>query len=156
MRRSDREITDINTIKKFISKQQIIRIGFYDNGEIYIVPVNYGFEFKSGKLTFYFHGAKSGRKYELAKTTPNVGFEIDGDYSLVPSEKACGYSALFQSVTGNGKLTLVNGEEEKTKGLNCLMRQTTDKDDFEYPKQSLDSVAVFRLEVCKFSCKGKI
>ena len=155
MRRSDREITNLNSIEKFISDQQIMRIGFYDDGEIYIVPVNYGYEFESGIFTFYFHGAKAGRKYELAAKKPKVGFEIDGEYSLLPSEKACGYSACFQSIIGSGELSLVTDDEEKIKGLNCLMRQVTDKDGFEYPRQSLDSVAVFRLDTDKLSCKGR-
>ena len=43
MRRSDREIKDINSIEKFIAGEQILRIAFYDDGDIYIVPVNYGY-----------------------------------------------------------------------------------------------------------------
>ena len=67
MRRSDREITDISQIKAFIQKESIMRIGLYDEGEVYIVPVNYGYDFENDKHVFYFHGAKAGRKYELAK-----------------------------------------------------------------------------------------
>ena len=44
MRRNDREITDNREIERFISDQQIMRVGMYDNGEVYIVPVNYGFK----------------------------------------------------------------------------------------------------------------
>ena len=43
MRRKDREITDKNRIKEFIEKEQILRIAFYDEGDIYIVPINYGY-----------------------------------------------------------------------------------------------------------------
>ena len=68
MRRNDREITDNNVIEAFISKEQIIRIAFCDNGDIYIVPVNYGYINENGNYSFYFHGAKAGRKYELSKT----------------------------------------------------------------------------------------
>ena len=41
MRRIDREIKDEKLIEAFIAKEQIMRIAFFDNGEIYIVPVNY-------------------------------------------------------------------------------------------------------------------
>ena len=78
MRRSDREIVDENAINQFINKENIIRIALYDDGDIYIVPVNYGHCIEEGKHVFYFHGAKAGRKYELALKTPSVGFEIDG------------------------------------------------------------------------------
>ena len=40
MRRNDREITDNSVIEAFIAKEQIIRIAFCDNGDIYIVPLN--------------------------------------------------------------------------------------------------------------------
>ena len=43
MRRKDREIKDKALIEQFIAKEQIIRIAFYDNGDLYIVPLNYGY-----------------------------------------------------------------------------------------------------------------
>ena len=155
MRRKDREITDEAAIERFISGQQIMRIGFYDDGEVYIVPVNYGFERKNGEYIFYFHGAKAGRKYELAKSQPCVGFEIDGAYALLPADKACDHSARFQSVIGNGVLSLADGEDEKIAGLDRLMLQLTGKGGHEYSKARLNAVAVFKLEVKKLSCKAK-
>ena len=155
MRRSDREIKDISQIKAFIQKESIMRIGFYDEGEVYIVPVNYGYDFENDKHVFYFHGAKAGRKYELAKKGPAVGFEIDGNYEILKAETACDYSAKFQSVIGNGKLTLVDDYAEKIKGLNILMKQSTGKDVWTYESKMIDGVAVFKLEVEKLSCKAK-
>ena len=93
--------------------EEILRIGFYDKDEIYIVPVNYGFSYNNEKYIFYFHGAKAGRKYELAKLNPKVGFEIDGKYSLVTGDIACDYTAYYQSVIGNGILSIVENTEEK-------------------------------------------
>ena len=155
MRRNDREITDNREIERFISGQQIMRVGIYDNGEVYIVPVNYGFKAENGVYTFYFHGACAGRKYELAKSKPRVGFEIDGGFSLLPAEKACGYSARYQSVIGSGVLSLVNDETEKTEALSCLMKQLTGKSGFTYDEAMLRATAVFRLEVARLSCKAK-
>ena len=65
MRRNDREITDEKVIEAFIAEEQILRIAFWDNGDIYIVPVNYGYLYEDGKYSFFFHGAKAGRKFEL-------------------------------------------------------------------------------------------
>ena len=155
MRRSDREIKDILQIKAFIQKESIMRIGFYDEGEVFIVPVNYGYIFENEKHVFYFHGAKAGRKYELAKKAPDVGFEIDGNYELLEADTACDYSAKFQSVIGNGRLSLVENQEEKIKDLNILMKQSTGKAAWTYENKMLDGVAVFKLEVEKLSCKAK-
>lgn len=91
MRRSDREITNKRAIEEFISEEQILRIAFYDDGDIYIVPVNYGYLYDNDKYKFCFHGAKAGRKYELSKSKPVVGFEIDAKYKLLGNEIACNY-----------------------------------------------------------------
>lgn len=155
MRRHDREIADKKAIEEFVSKQQIIRIGLIDNGEVYIVPVNYGYIYSSGKYTFYFHGARAGRKYELAKSNPSVGFEIDGKYKLLTSDIACGYSAQYQSIIGNGILSVVNDKVECIKGLDSLMRQLTGRSNYDYSKEMLSSVAVFKLQVSNLSCKAK-
>ena len=154
MRRKDREITDQNAISQFIAKEQILRIAFCDEGDIYIVPVNYGYIYDE-QYTFYFYGAKAGRKYELAKNKPIVGFEIDGNYTLLEGAEACDYSATFQSVIGMGKLFLVEDKAEKISGLNAIMKQTTSKAEWDYSDEMLDAVAVFRLDVEKLSCKAK-
>ena len=154
MRRKDREITDKNRIREFIDKEQILRIAFYDEGEIYIVPINYGYLYDE-KYIFYFHGAKAGRKYELAKNNPNVGFEIDGNYSLLEGEEACDFSATFQCVIVTGILSLVEDNTVKIKGLNTIMKQTTSKEEWNYSAEMLEAVAVVRLDVDKLSCKAK-
>lgn len=154
MRRKERQITDVSQITDFILSEQILRVGFQDKDDIYIVPVNYGFIIEDEKYVFYFHGAKAGRKYELAKLNPKVGFEIDGKYSLVDGELACDYTAHFQSVIGNGILSLVENLDEKVFALNSIMKQTTQNSEWTYSKEMLNGVAIFRLDVENFSCKG--
>ncbi|WP_242940146.1 pyridoxamine 5'-phosphate oxidase family protein [Ruminococcus albus] len=155
MRRSDREVVDKDEIADFIGTQQIIRVGFADGGEVYIVPVNYGFDISDGNFVFYFHGAKAGRKYELAKKSPDVGFEIDGGYQLMPSETACGYSAHFKSVIGSGRLDLIEDNNEKIHALGRIMAQVSGRADWEFSGQMLSETAVFRLEVRSLTCKAK-
>ncbi len=155
MRRSDREITDERVIEAFIAKEQIIRIAFYDNGEIYIVPVHYGYTNDSGQYAFYFHGAKAGRKYELSKESPNIGFEIDGEYELLEADIACNFSARFQSIVGTGKISIVEDREEKLKGLNALMKQASGKTEWQYSEGMMNAVAIFRVDVYEISCKAK-
>ncbi len=155
MRRNDREITDMSAIVSFIEKEKIIRIAFYDDGDIYIVPVNYGYINENDVHTFYFHGAKAGRKFELAKASPKVGFEIDGCYELLEADIACDFSARFESVIGTGRLSLVEDRSEEIKGRDALMKQTTERAGWNYNDAMLSGVAVFRLDVEKMSCKAK-
>ena len=154
MRRNDREITDGNRIAEFIDREQILRIAFYDDGEIYIVPVNYGYLHKE-QYTFYFHGARAGRKYELAKKNPTVGFEIDGNYRLLRGEAACDFSAAFQSVIGTGVLSLVEEQNEKRFALCTIMKQITSKAEWSYSEDMVSATAIFKLDVDKLSCKAK-
>ena len=158
IRRKDREITDKKLIEEFISNQKIIRLGYYDknNNEVYIVPVNYGYTIENEQYIFYLHGGKGGRKYELSKEEPNIGFEIDGQYKLVEAEKACDYSAKYQSVIGNGKIKILDDIEEKKKGLDIIMKHTTGKSGFEYIPRMVQNVAVYKLSVTKLTCKGNI
>ena len=155
MRRNDREITDNKLIKDFISAEKIIRIGFFDNGEVYIVPINYGFTETDGKYTFYFHGAMAGRKYKLTESKPTVGFEIDGRYELISADTACGHSARFMSVLGTGVLSLIDGAGEKKSALEYVMKQAAGRSGLEYDDEVLSRTAVFRLEVKTMSCKAK-
>lgn len=155
MRRIDREITDKAAIEAFIAAEQILRVAFYDDGDIYIVPVNYGYTYENDRYSFYFHGAKAGRKFELSKAKPTVGFEIDGKYRLLSGDTACQFSATFQSVIGTGSLEIVTDTEEKKRGLNALMKQTTHQPQWDYEEGMLEAVAVFRLDVQKLSCKQK-
>lgn len=155
MRRAEREITDPAQIAAFLAQEQILRVGFYDNGEIYIVPVNYGYTCENGRYTFYFHGASAGRKYELAQHSPRVGFEIDGNYAPLPHETACGYSAKYTGIIGTGILEIIRDDAEKRAGLDCIMRQVTGKIHWEYTDTRLHAVTVFRLTADKLTCKGK-
>ena len=91
MRRKDREITDKIAIAEFIDKEQILRIAFYDEGDIYIVPVNYGYLYDE-QYTFYFHGAKEGHKADAVNrcdkvclTVWNQGFKKEGHWEWNPT-----------------------------------------------------------------------
>ena len=75
MRRNDREVTDIAKISDIISKCHCCRLGFYDAGKVYIVPLNFGYEETNGTWIFYFHGAAEGRKIDLIKQTHHAGFD---------------------------------------------------------------------------------
>lgn len=157
MRRKDREVTDPAKIQDIIQRCDCCRIGFNDNGEVYIVPLNFGYVCQDGQYTLYFHGASAGRKYELAQGNPSVGFEMDTNYLLHTGgqspEVASNYTARFQSVIGNGRFSLVTDEAEKLEGLQLLMLHATGKKDWEIEPMMLKAVAVFKLEVTQLSCK---
>lgn len=157
MRRKDREVTDPVKIQDIMERCTCCRIGFNDDGEVYIVPLNFGYKISDDKYTLYFHGAGAGRKFELAQAKPYVGFEMDTNYLLHTSGEdpsvACNYTARFQSIIGNGTFSVVEDEIEKREGLQLVMLHATGKKDWDFNPMMFKMVTVFKLEVSKLSCK---
>lgn len=153
MRRKDREITDCKKIDEIMSRCHCCRLGFYDNDEIYIVPLNFGYQRHEEQTVLYFHGAKEGRKITLISSAKTVGFEMDTDYKLNEGQTACSYSASFQSIIGNGKISFVDEISEKSSALQCIMYHNTQKDDWDFSDAMLNSVCIFKIVVTSMTCK---
>ncbi len=119
MRKAAREITELSEIAEVLSRCDTMRIGICDAGEVYIVPLSFGYEVLEGKIAVYFHGAKAGRKAELLKSLPRVCVEADLCHGF-PSNGHGGYTCDYESVIGNGFVELLDGEEAE-KGIRLLM-----------------------------------
>lgn len=157
MRRKDREITDPNAIFAVIEQCHVCRLGFCDDGDVYIVPLHFGYERDEARATLYFHGAREGRKMALIAKNPRVGFEMDTGadvYTKGAADVACGYTARFQSVIGTGSASLVHDTNEKRRALELLMSHSVEKRDWTFDERMLAAVAVFKVEVEKMSCKS--
>ena len=137
-----REITDINEIEGIIRRASICRIGLVDGDEPYLVPVCFGYE----RSALYFHGALAGRKVELIRKNSKVCFEIDTDVEIVNVETLCDAVVKYRSVIGVGRAYILENDEEKTHGLNLIMRQYT-KGDFSFPKSELDKTLVVKVDI---------
>ncbi len=149
-------MTDAEKIRAIIQSCNCCRLGLLDGNQVYIVPLNFGYEEEKRKHIFYFHGAKEGRKMDLLKKNPNVGFELDTNYQLKKGFSACEYSAYFQSVIGNGRIIFLENMEDKKHGLQAIMRQNTGKGQWVFSDTMLRTVCVFRLEVTSISCKEQM
>lgn len=154
MRRKEREVKDIGEIKSVINSCFALHIGINDNGHVYIVPVNFGFKELDGKFTFFFHGAKDGRKYSLIKDGADVGFECDCGHGIKDGETACSYSAYYSSVIGEGHVSEIQDNGQKKDALNCIMKKAAGKGDWDFPDIMLSHVGVFKIEASFLSCKS--
>ena len=152
MRRVNREIKDLNEIKKIVDGCKVLRIATKDKEGLYVVPLNFGYSCENGKFTFYFHSAKEGRKIDAFKADEQVAFEMDCEHKLVVAEKACGYSYKFASVIGTGTITFLEGKE-KLNALSILMKHQTGKD-FTFDEKMAKGVAVCSLIAEKLTAKA--
>ena len=153
MRRKDREIVSYVKMIKIMQQCDCCRISLMDGAAPYIVPLNFGYDEKDGELYLYFHSATEGKKLELIRKHPDVGFEMDTKHALVTGETACAYSFLYQSIIGKGKMELLEENAEKIEGLNAIMRNYTNRDSWEYDSKVLDKIVVMRLCVTEWTCK---
>lgn len=153
MRRKEREVTDKKEIDAIIRSCHVCRLGFADDGKVYIVPVNFGCVEEDGRYIFYFHSAKEGRKIELIRRIGRAGFEMDTDYSLKTAESACGYTAYFRSIIGQGKIEIVEDETEKRRGLHVLMQHNTGREGWEFQDKMVSAAHVLKLTVEELSAK---
>jgi nitroimidazol reductase NimA-like FMN-containing flavoprotein (pyridoxamine 5'-phosphate oxidase superfamily) len=162
MRRSDREITDINEKLGIVARSKVCRLAMIDgdfgstaekNPEPYMVPLNFGYEYKGG-LLLYFHSAMEGRKIGILKRGGPVCFEMDGGHRLISSPQGCAYSFAYESVIGKGTVEFIEDREEKVRGLNLLLRHQSGEDrDFPIDAGALEKTAVFRLKAETWSAK---
>ena len=156
MRRSDREIINIEEKISIIQKCKVCRIGLSTNDEPYIVPLNYGYDFTDNKLTLFFHSAVEGKKIEIINKNNNACFEIDCENKLIEGEKACNYSCAFKSIIGFGKIFIIENMDEKIKGLNSIMQHQTDSATvFNFSSENLQKVLVYKMVVGEFTGKQK-
>ena len=137
MRRKDREITDICAILELVSECKVCRLAMTDGGVPYIVPLNYGYEYADGALTFYFHSAKEGRKLEILKKNPTVCLELDGRGELVEDANPCAYGYTFASVIGTRIMKHQAGIEAP------------------FTASMADAVCLYKMTTNDFTCKTR-
>lgn len=153
VRRQERAVTDRQRIEAVLRGCACCRLGFYDDGEIYLVPLSFGYRWADGACTLYFHSAPEGRKAALLKAQPRVGFELDRGYALQRAETACGCSARYQSIIGTGRAVIVEDPEEKLLGLKLLMEHTAGPGDWTFSPEALQRTLVFKVLADTLSCK---
>ncbi|MBR3836991.1 MAG: pyridoxamine 5'-phosphate oxidase family protein [Clostridia bacterium] len=154
MTRREREVTDPAAILGILDRAKIVHVGMVDNGEPYIVPMNYGYTMENGKLTLYLHGAKEGRKLDILRVNPKVFVEIDTDLVPFEGKTACHYGIGYSSIMGRGIAELVEDTEGKKKGLSVLMKTQTGKD-FEFDDRMVSVVTVIKITVSDYTAKHR-
>lgn len=150
MSRQDRLVTEKEELISIIDRCQVIHIGMHDGENIYVIPMNYGYTWENGALTFYLHGALEGKKIELLKKNGRVGFEVDCDHELVEGKLPCQFVFKFASVAGNGKAEIIEDPAEKIQAMERLMEHYSERE-FEFNERLLSIVSMIRIRVEEFT-----
>lgn len=143
MRRKDKEITDKAVIEKILKDAQVIRIAMVDDGEPYLVAMNYAYQ--DGFI--YMHSALEGRKIDILKKNSRVAFQADTNVGLILSQDAQSCTTKYQSVFGTGKAFLLYENEERVKALNAIMYKYSGHRDYQYPEAVLNKTLIIRVDI---------
>lgn len=148
MRQKDREIKDRTTIDNIIRRCRVCRLAMCDDGQPYIVPLNFGYD---GSF-LYFHTALEGKKIDIIRRNSHVGFEFDILHDIVKDESACKWSAKYESVVGTGTAETINDVKDKKVALEWIMRQYgSDLKDFQ--EEIVKKTLIIRVRILKIGGK---
>jgi nitroimidazol reductase NimA-like FMN-containing flavoprotein (pyridoxamine 5'-phosphate oxidase superfamily) len=152
MRRKEREISDRALIDAVIRESDVCRIAFADNNIPYIVTMNFGYA-GGEKPGLYFHCAPAGRKLEMMIKNCNVCFQMDTGHHLTTGAKGCDWGMKYKSVVGYGRLSVVENDEARIKGLDLIMDHYGGSGKYDYDSGVFSRTSILFLEITEISAK---
>lgn len=156
MRRSDREITDIDEVFRVIDDCPVVRLAMADGGKPYIVPLNFGYDRQGDTLTMYFHSAMEGRKMDIWRASPQVYFEMDTANEFVPAAEgdSCAWSWRFDSVMGSGEVEFITDVDGKTHALNRIIAHLGHSEkQYTFPEKMIERTCAYKVVSRDFTGK---
>ncbi len=159
MRLFKREIKDDETMREILEDCDVVRLGGCDGEGMFIVPVNYGYEFETDggkrKLRLYIHGAKEGRKAEAFAKDSSVAVEMDCRHEVITGDYTCSYSYAYRSIMGNGTIRLLTEKEDQVHALTKIMEHMAPGAEISFRPEMLERTAVFCVDVQEFTGKER-
>ena len=154
MRRSDREIKELQDIIKVMEKCDVCRLAFNDDGFPYIIPLNFGMSFENGQILLYFHSALEGYKIDLIRKDNRAAFEMDCSHQLQYFEDKGYCTFSYESVIGRGRITILE-DDEKVSALKLLMSHYHNGEDVYFNPAAIPRTTVYKLTVEQITGKRK-
>lgn len=135
-------------IDAVIQQALYCHIAFSVDDQPYVIPVSYGYQ----DNTLYFHCGPKGKKLDMLEKNPLIGFSVEHQVELKEAKSACKYSMLYASVIGKGSARLLESIDEKSRGLDIIVRHYNVKP-IEYSKKSLRSMEVIQVDINEMTYK---
>ena len=142
LRRHDKQIEAMPDIEAVIREATVCYLGLCDGEAPYVVPLSFGYE--SGRI--FFHSAGQGRKLDVIRRNPRVGFAFAVDVAPVAGDDPCAWTMRYRSVAGQGHAVIVTDAVEKAHALDLIMAQYGGAAG-GYDPQRLSAITVIRVDV---------
>lgn len=154
VRRKDREVTSREWMESVLRKALILEMAMVDDGEAYVLPLNYGY----WSNCLYVHGAMAGRKVDVLKKNPRVAFNVVDGVRIVPRPRKPGKIwCIYRSVCGTGTARFVSELAEKRRAIAVMKEHYGDADRSYMTKDAaLEKIVnVFAMEIDEMTGKTK-
>jgi nitroimidazol reductase NimA-like FMN-containing flavoprotein (pyridoxamine 5'-phosphate oxidase superfamily) len=155
-RRTDRQITDEETIKALLTVAEVGYLATSIDEQPFINPNLFWYD---GERIF-FHTARKGRTRTNIEANPKVCFTVAERGRYLPAKTAMGFSVEYASVVVFGRARVLEDNAEKTYALQGLLDKyfghlKPGKDYRPITEAELDSTSVFAVEIDAASGKRK-
>lgn len=151
MRRSDRQLTDEETLQLFRDAEYGVLSVTDENNMPYGVPMS----FALSDNVIYFHcSAVGGKRISGIRHDPNACFMVIGDTKLLPQK----FATLYMSGIAYGKIEIISDDTEKQKGIEAILQKYSPdhiENGMKYIASALDKIYVLKLEIEKITGKGR-
>ena len=143
MRRSEREIKDLEGIEAIIRKASVCRLGLAADNRPYVVPLCFGYRDR----TLYVHSATEGRKVEMVRENPHVCVEFDVDQEVLPAREPCACGMRYRSVIAFGNASVVEDLAEKRRAFDLIMEHYGGGASSGYPDRMVENILIIKIEI---------
>jgi uncharacterized protein len=137
-------------INKIILASKICYLAMSENDFPYVLPMNFALDGNSVIM----HSAQSGRMWETLKKNQNVciNWIIGEDLAWQDVKVGCSYRVKSKSVLVEGKVEFVDDFDEKTRCMNLMMGQYSDRE-FKFSKPAIENVGIIKVAIEKITAK---
>ncbi|HSH19411.1 MAG TPA: pyridoxamine 5'-phosphate oxidase family protein [Draconibacterium sp.] len=137
-------------INKIIRACKICYLAMSENDFPYVLPMNFALDGDNVIL----HSAPSGRMWETIKKNSNVciNWTLGEELKWQDVRVGCSYRVKSKSVLAEGKVEFVDDFNEKTRCLNLLMKQYSDRD-FKFGKPAVENVGIIKVAIEKLTAR---
>ena len=150
MRRKDRERTDAAFMAQVLAEAEELYVGFNTGGAPYVLPLN----FAHVDNALYIHCAVEGRKLDLLRADPRVGFTAAAGVVIVREK----FTTRYRSVCGTGRAVIIEEPQAKQRALDSISSRYDALCPRPAPEKMLARTTVIRIDIEELSgkeCLGK-